>query len=403
MNPVIFYVDDQEENLAVFKMTCPPEWDVYTFNHPTAAVRELYQKKPWVILSDQKMPSMTGCEFLEICKDIFPSAIRIIVTGYSDESQIIASLRKAQITDLIKKPWDNNELITRILHGISTYQHIIKSEELSEALRQNQKVLKENHQYVSQLVHELSLSKDREDKVKKEFEKWVPDFIVDAVVKGAPVASINRDIAGIIFDIKSSRDLFEAKFKGSPIRNHIIQIFTEAVCRNNGHRESVSGDSSYGHFGVMKQHAHPADAAFSAAREFKASVELVSQLSNTKLDIGVGLNFATSSPIHIHTAHFQTDNGLSAQRSFDTSSYDTDLLHRIEKIVHVLPGVSIVMTDSFFKKIDCGDEYMVDLGMCNIEGVNEPIHLHVLPSKYAKAEQIEALKRSLVTRHLKAV
>ena len=395
MNPVIFYVDDQEPNLIVFKKACPKDWDVHTYDNPLSAVRDLHSKRPWVILSDQKMPVMKGFEFLEICKEIIPTAVRIIVTGHNDEGLMISSLRKAQITDLIKKPWDESELLTRIIAGISHYKSQEEANRLQLELKVHQKEIKDANSHMAQLIQELTLSKTREETVRRELERWVPPFIVKSIETGAALDSIKRDIAGIAFDIKGSRSIISKVFNGKPIRNHVIQVFTESVLRSGGVRESISGDSSYGHFGLLTDHQQPADAALSAALDFKAAVHSISQLSSNPLNIGIALHFATESPVHIHTTHFQTESGISAQKSFDTSSYDTDLLHRIEKVVHVLPGTSIVMTKQFLSRLGVQPLRLFDLGMVHVEGVADQVHLSVVPSEEATQQELESLKAHL--------
>jgi response regulator RpfG family c-di-GMP phosphodiesterase len=121
MRPVIFYVDDQAPNLFLFKGACKKEWDVFTFEDPRSAIAELQDKKPWVILSDQKMLLMRGYEFLEICKEQYPLAERILVTGFSDEFMILNSIRRAHITDLIRKPWKEEELLERLEAAIARH------------------------------------------------------------------------------------------------------------------------------------------------------------------------------------------------------------------------------------------------------------------------------------------
>jgi FixJ family two-component response regulator len=396
MKPVIFYVDDQEENLFCFRELCPKDWAVYTYEKPADAIRELIEKNPCVILSDQKMPGgMRGFEFLAICKKLLPDAVRIIVTGYSDEGLVIASVRDAQIMDLIKKPWDENELLTRIKSAITHYQAITSGARLETELKANQKELKETNQKMAQLIQELTLARTREESVRKELESWVPPIIVKAIESGVPLETIKRDIASIAFDIQGSSKFLGIEFKGQPLRNHIIQVFTESIIRTGGRRESVSGDSCYGHFGLMSDHQHPADAALSAALDFRGSISNVSQMSGTPINIGISLHFTNESPVHIHTTYFRTDSGTAAQRSFDTSSYDVDLLHRVEKLVHVLPGTSIIMTSQFFNKLAVKPKGVVELGPVYINGIKNSVELMLMPSDETKAEHLDAFRNAL--------
>lgn len=118
---VIFCVDDQIENLFLFKNLCPRDWEVHTFSSAEQALLSLNEKKPWVILSDYRMPKMSGVEFFKATLSKWPKARRIMVTAFNDEDVFIESLRKGQITDFLKKPWDPKEVLERIDEAIKQY------------------------------------------------------------------------------------------------------------------------------------------------------------------------------------------------------------------------------------------------------------------------------------------
>ena len=109
--PIIYYIDDEPFNLTVFETMVPEEWNTKTFANPLKALEELMEDKPWVVLSDQKMPGTSGVKFLEMVKNLTPNAIRIIVTGFSDENLVVDSVRKACIYDYIKKPWNEDDFL----------------------------------------------------------------------------------------------------------------------------------------------------------------------------------------------------------------------------------------------------------------------------------------------------
>ncbi len=108
--PIIFYVDDEPNNLTVFESSLPEEWDVKVFDNPLVALEALEKVRPAVIVTDQRMPQISGVRFLELARKINDDAIRIVCTGYSDENLIIQSVRSAQIFDYITKPWDADDL-----------------------------------------------------------------------------------------------------------------------------------------------------------------------------------------------------------------------------------------------------------------------------------------------------
>src|SRR4051794_17150816 len=102
--PIVFYVDDEPNNLTVFEAIFPSEWEIRTFENPFEALKALETCVPWVIVSDQRMKQTNGVEFLHLAQRLQPDSIRILTTGYSDEQLVVESVKKAQIYDYIRKP-----------------------------------------------------------------------------------------------------------------------------------------------------------------------------------------------------------------------------------------------------------------------------------------------------------
>ncbi len=115
MQPVIIYVDDEANNLTVFEATCPSNWLIHCFDNPLTALAKMKEINPWVVIADQRMPGLKGVEFLQLVSQLVPLAVRIIVTGYSDEDLVINSVSKAKVYDYIKKPWEP-EALEKSLH-----------------------------------------------------------------------------------------------------------------------------------------------------------------------------------------------------------------------------------------------------------------------------------------------
>ena len=63
-----------------------------------------------VVVSDQRMPSMTGVELLRQVKELSPNSVRMLLTGYSDLAAIVGSINEGEVFRFVKKPWDNAEM-----------------------------------------------------------------------------------------------------------------------------------------------------------------------------------------------------------------------------------------------------------------------------------------------------
>src|SRR5689334_16219778 len=93
----VLYIDDEPHNLTAFRASFRRIFNVFTVDEAGEARRILENKDIQVILSDQRMPRMTGIEFFESILDAFPEPIRILVTGYTDINAVIDAINRGQV------------------------------------------------------------------------------------------------------------------------------------------------------------------------------------------------------------------------------------------------------------------------------------------------------------------
>ncbi|MEM8893401.1 MAG: response regulator [Bacteroidota bacterium] len=117
----ILYVDDEESNLRVFDSVFSRYYNIYTANNGETAIKMLRQHEIHMIITDQKMPEMTGTDLLERVLGEFPDIIRIILTGFSDIQAIIKAINKCSIFKYITKPYENAEIREIIDKGMEIY------------------------------------------------------------------------------------------------------------------------------------------------------------------------------------------------------------------------------------------------------------------------------------------
>ena len=114
--PIIFYLDDEIENLKSFKAAFRRDFEVLISSSPEEALDIITKnnEKISVVLSDQRMPVMTGIEFFEKLKNLYPDMIRVLVTGYSDINVVVDAINKTQVYKYVNKPWDIDYMRTVI-------------------------------------------------------------------------------------------------------------------------------------------------------------------------------------------------------------------------------------------------------------------------------------------------
>lgn len=130
--PVLFFVDDDPKAGTLFVRFCADEhYSVETFNHPHSMIAALEHTRPDLIISDLKMPDMSGIDLLQTVKRRDSSIPVIIITGYSTVDNAIDALRLGA-ADFIKKPYDMEEL----LHQVDQVLESTKLKQENMALRE---------------------------------------------------------------------------------------------------------------------------------------------------------------------------------------------------------------------------------------------------------------------------
>lgn len=113
----VLYLDDEEPNLFSFKAAFRREFEVHTCDEPHKAVRLLDEHEFHVVLSDQRMPRISGVEFFELIMPDHPDISRILVTGYADTDAVVDAINKGQVYRFVSKPWNEEELRSVIRAG----------------------------------------------------------------------------------------------------------------------------------------------------------------------------------------------------------------------------------------------------------------------------------------------
>ncbi|MBS7567006.1 response regulator [Mucilaginibacter sp. Bleaf8] len=130
----VLYVDDEENNLFSFRATFRLKYDVSTAISGDEALRILSNKQIHIIITDQRMPEMTGVEFLEKVIERYPEPMRILLTGYADMNAVIDAVNKGKIFHYLTKPWNEEELDMTINRAYEKYHENIELKETNEKL-----------------------------------------------------------------------------------------------------------------------------------------------------------------------------------------------------------------------------------------------------------------------------
>ncbi len=131
----ILYIDDEENNLTSFKASFRKDYEIYTATSAANGRKILIENAIEIIITDQRMPEMTGVEFLESIVADFPKPMRMILTGYADMPALVAAVNKGGIYRYISKPWNETELKLFIEQAYEVYTLREDNERLTNKLK----------------------------------------------------------------------------------------------------------------------------------------------------------------------------------------------------------------------------------------------------------------------------
>jgi signal transduction histidine kinase len=130
----ILYVDDEAENLLVFKSTFRLEYRIFTATSAVEALQMFEWETIHLVITDQKMPGMDGVAFLREVARRYPDVIRLILTGYSDLETVVMAVNECGIYRYLTKPWREEELKQTLENALETCRLRDENQQLLERL-----------------------------------------------------------------------------------------------------------------------------------------------------------------------------------------------------------------------------------------------------------------------------
>lgn len=130
----ILVVDDEEDNLDAFRFAFRRSFSLHYAVGSQPALDMLDRLDPAVIVSDQRMPQMSGIELLKRAKRKRPDSVGVLLTAYADTSVLIDAVNSGSVDRYIQKPWDSKELTVVLRQCISNFVTVRENRRLREQL-----------------------------------------------------------------------------------------------------------------------------------------------------------------------------------------------------------------------------------------------------------------------------
>lgn len=142
----ILVVDDEPSSVNLLRITLGLNYAVHTATDGPAALALLAEHPDIAVaIIDQRMPAMSGTEFIRQTIEPYPHLVRIILTGYTDIDSLIEAINAGRVYRYLTKPWKKDDLLVAVRQGIEVHRLAIENLRLQEELRRaNEQLQKEN-------------------------------------------------------------------------------------------------------------------------------------------------------------------------------------------------------------------------------------------------------------------
>ncbi|MDE2342126.1 MAG: EAL domain-containing protein [Betaproteobacteria bacterium] len=227
---VILVVDDEPNIVTALKRLLRHDgYQIISASNGAEALELIAINSVQVIISDQRMPGMTGVEFLHRVKEIYPDTIRIVLSGYTELKSVTEAINEGAIYKFLTKPWEDEQLRAHVREAFRRYEmkeeNIRLSEELEKAyedltelnLRLEEKVI-EKTQMAQDNLHLLQISQE--------------------LIEHLPIGLLCVDDDGLIVianrQANAILDGYDQPLVGEEALLRIPQIFTEDAYRAGG-------------------------------------------------------------------------------------------------------------------------------------------------------------------------
>lgn len=157
--PTILCVDDEVNVLrAIRRLLRKEDYQVLTAASGEEGLELLQTCAPEVIISDQRMPGMSGTEFLERAKQLHPDSIRVVLSGYADAATILESINHGHIFRFLTKPWDDEVLRDGVRDCLRQFDIARQNSRLTEQIAVKNAQLERLNLRLAEVVEERTRS-----------------------------------------------------------------------------------------------------------------------------------------------------------------------------------------------------------------------------------------------------
>jgi len=361
----VLIVDDEVRVLDSLEALLAMDYRVLRADRPEAGLAILGQEPVAVIVSDQRMPGMTGTEFLARSRDLAPEAVRILLTAFTDADALMESINAANIYHFLLKPWDPTELTHTVRRGVERHRLAVERDQLLRDLAGKNADLEAT-------LADLRATQEhvvREASVRAQLQRYVSPRLADMALGNPSLLDQPGDWreATVLFaDIRGYTRLIETTPGPVVIRllDGYLSEMIEVIFRYQGTVEQLIGDEIVVLFGVAEGGADAPQRAVRAAVEMVAAVQGLSRRwaadGLPRFDIGVGIS---SGPVMAGTI------GSEQRRELIVVGRPMIVAARIQRMTRLFDA-HIIAAEGTFREVSDLVRYR-ELGTPKLKGIKD--------------------------------
>ena len=139
----LLVVDDEADVCDSVHDLLRREFQVLKARSADEGLKLMRENEVHIIMTDQRMPKVTGVELLRSIRAGHPQAIRMLFTGYADLDSVIAAINQGHIFKFLKKPWQPEDLEQAVREAAAEYERLVENAEILDNLRHDLQLLRE--------------------------------------------------------------------------------------------------------------------------------------------------------------------------------------------------------------------------------------------------------------------
>jgi diguanylate cyclase (GGDEF)-like protein len=244
----LLLVDDDEDIGASLKRLLRPEgYNILCARSGQEGLELLARNQVQVIVSDQRMPQMTGVEFLSRVKELYPKTVRIILSGYADLSSVTDAINQGAIYKFLTKPWDNESLCANVLEAFRHYELTQQKNNLALEIQEANTTLASLSLELSKLVSQKDIQIERISNYDQLTGLPNRTWFLDRLKQALEQSRLNnQSLAVLLIDLDHFRDVNDTF--GYSAGDIVLQEVSALLASVSGENDVLArmGDDQFG-------------------------------------------------------------------------------------------------------------------------------------------------------------